>query len=87
MAEQLLNNADVVAVLEQMSGEGMPKRVRTDRFRDPCLSGSRSDCSLQGSCISVVAADDAGARAGGVEEHPLEAGAKRILIPSEDKRT
>ena len=32
MAEQFLDGADIVAVLEQVRGEGMPEGVRCDRL-------------------------------------------------------
>jgi hypothetical protein len=35
--EQLLDGADVVPVLEQVSREGMAERVWSDTFRDPRL--------------------------------------------------
>ena len=35
MAEELLNGADVVSILEQVSGEGMAERVARDPFGQP----------------------------------------------------
>jgi hypothetical protein len=43
VAEDRLNVTDVGASLEQMSGAGVPERVRRDGLGDPCCRGMASD--------------------------------------------
>ena len=47
MAEQVLDGADVISILKQMRGKGMPQRVATGRFGDGAQSQTRLHCPLQ----------------------------------------
>jgi hypothetical protein len=64
MPEQLLYRADVVAVLQQVGGETVPQRVAPDRTVDACRPASGPHCPLDAGRMQVMAAPDAGARAG-----------------------
>lgn len=66
MAEQPLNGADIVAVLEQVGGEGMAEGVGANALiGDAGGFGCTSNGFLQGAGIGVVAAGEAGARVDG----------------------
>src|SRR5690606_24867719 len=60
--EQLLDGADVVAVLEQVGGEGVAQRVRRDRLVDAGRAPRPADRAPDHSVVQVVAAHDAVAR-------------------------
>ena len=62
VAEQLLDGADVVAALQQVRGEAVPERVRTDRLVDAGGTGARMHGLLQDRFVQMVAATHAGAR-------------------------
>ena len=47
VAEQFLQRADVITILQQMRGKGMPQRVWRDRFIDLRPRRRRFDRSLQ----------------------------------------
>jgi len=46
MAEQFLDRANVLSSLQQMRREGMPQRMRTDRFNDARLRRTILDSPL-----------------------------------------
>ena len=57
VAEQFLDGANVVAVLEQVGGEGMAKGMATDCFIcDASQFCGGMDCLLQTAFIDMVAA-------------------------------
>ena len=62
VAEQFLDCADVVAIFQQVGGEGMTEGVRGDAFLDPRFAGGLPDCLLQTAGAHVVAAGDSCAR-------------------------
>ncbi len=47
MAEQFLDGADIVAVLEQMGGEAMAKGVAAGRFRNASRANGKFDRVLE----------------------------------------
>jgi len=55
VAEEFLNGADVVAVLEEVGGEGVAKGVGGDVFLDPGLEGGGADGFLKQGGVGVVA--------------------------------
>jgi hypothetical protein len=65
VSEEVLDSADVVAVLQKVSGEGMAEGVAADAFGDVCAAGGEVDGLLEGAAAGVMAAADAGARVGG----------------------
>jgi hypothetical protein len=54
VAKQLLDGADVVAVLEQLGGECMPEGMRADGLRDGGLADGIPDGVLQDAFISII---------------------------------
>lgn len=52
--EQLLNRPDVVAILKQMGGKGMPEGVTTGRLGDPGCPHGLSDRSLQDGFVEMM---------------------------------
>src|SRR5688572_24827836 len=62
MSEQFLNRANVVAVLEEMSGERMPEGVAAHTFVKAGFLGGLFHCALEGGFIEVVTALNATAR-------------------------
>ena len=56
MAEQFLHGEDVIAVLDEVGGEGMTKGMATDAFLEACFSGGFFDGALQASFGSVRSA-------------------------------
>ena len=61
MAEEFLDGADVVAIFEQVGGEGVAEGVATDGLIDACQFGRFSDGSLRAAFAEVMAAYHAGA--------------------------
>ena len=59
MAHEFLDRANVIAALQEMRGEAVAQRVRTDRLRDGRSAGRASDLALHGGFVQVVAPDDA----------------------------
>ena len=62
VAEQLLNRADVVAVLEQVGGEGVAEGVTGDALGDAGELRGLVDGMLQAGRVEVMAAEAAGER-------------------------
>src|SRR3972149_6734716 len=60
VSEEFLNCADVVAVLEQMGGKGMAKRVRRNVFVDFCAAGGFPDGFLNHCFMQMMTAGKAG---------------------------
>ena len=58
MAEQLLDSADIVAIFQQVGGEGVPEGMASDALVDSCQTGRFFDCLLQGALADVMAAND-----------------------------
>jgi hypothetical protein len=58
VSQQLLHGADVIAGLEQMSGEGMAESVGANGFVDPRQAGSLPDRLLQAALVQMVTTDD-----------------------------
>ncbi len=54
MPEQLLNRLDVVALFEQVGGEGMPKRVTTGGLRNPGFPAGLFDSPLQDGFVAMM---------------------------------
>ena len=61
VAEQILDGADVVSILEEVGGEAMAERVARDPLPDPGLAGSGGDGLLGGAWAEMVSASQAGA--------------------------
>lgn len=59
MSKQFLNGADIISVLEEMGGEGMPEDVRSNRFIDAGKTSSVFDRTLQIRFVQVVTPSDA----------------------------
>jgi hypothetical protein len=64
MAEEVLDCSYVVAVLEEVSGEGMAEGMATDAFGDAGVEGGEADGLLEGAAAGVMPAAEAGARIG-----------------------
>ena len=62
VAEQLLNGADVISLLDKMGGERMAQGVAADFFVDTCLVCGRGNGALDRPVVYMVAAADARAR-------------------------
>ena len=60
VSEEFLNCADVVAVLEQMGGKGMAKRVRRNVFVDFCAAGGFPDGFLNHCFMQMMTAGKPG---------------------------
>src|SRR5213594_3388770 len=80
MPEQLLDGPDVVAVLQQVRGKGMPERVTARVLEDAGLAQRALDGTLDGTLddrfVQVMAAPLAGEAihvVSGRREHPLPA--------------
>jgi hypothetical protein len=56
VAEEFLDGADVVAVLEQVGGKGVAESVATDALLDTCGTDSLFESFLQAAFVKVVAA-------------------------------
>ena len=61
VAEEFLDGADVVAVFEQVGGEGVPEGVAVDALGDFGAAGGFGDGFLEGVLVAVVASGEAGA--------------------------
>jgi hypothetical protein len=57
VAKQFLNGADVVAVFQQVGGEGMPQRVGGDGLLDLCGYGGPADGALNDGFVQVGTAN------------------------------
>jgi hypothetical protein len=55
MTEQLLHGPNIVPVLQQMRGEGVPQRVGARRFIQARAPDGGFDCSLNHGFVEVVA--------------------------------
>jgi hypothetical protein len=75
VAEEFLDGADVVAVLEEVGGEGVAEGVAVDALLDFGLAGGVGDGFLEGVLVAVVAAGEAGAGVDG------EAGGGEGVLP------
>src|SRR5205814_4739021 len=76
MAEQLLDGPDVVTVVEQVRGEGMPERVTARVLEDAGLAQGALDGTLDDGLVQVMAAALAGESlhiVAGRRGHPLPA--------------
>src|SRR5207245_11738179 len=76
MPEQLLDGPDVVAVLQQVRGKGMPERVTARVLEDAGLAQRALDGTLDDRFVQVMAAPLAGEAihvVSGRREHPLAA--------------
>jgi hypothetical protein len=62
MPEELLDGADVVAVLEQVRGERVPQRVAAGMFPDAGSANAERDRALHGGFVEVVPSAQAAAR-------------------------
>ena len=60
MAEQFLDSADIIAILEQVGGEGVAEGVGRDGLVDSCKLGGAFDSFLQAGFVEMVALFDAG---------------------------
>ena len=60
MAKQFLDRTDVIAVLQKMSGEAVPKGMAGDVFSDFRKSCSLSYCLLNAAFMDMVPSDFAG---------------------------
>ncbi len=87
MAEELLDGADVVAVLEQVGGEGVAEGVTGDALGEAGQGGGLLDGALEAGGAEVVAADVTCARiggeAGGGEDElpdPIAAGGGELAV-------
>ncbi len=54
MPQELLNCPDVVAVLQEVSGKGVPEGMGRRRFRETRLEGSFPDGTLDDRFVQVV---------------------------------
>lgn len=54
MPKELLDCADVVAILQEVSRKGMAQRVATGRLGDPSLAGGFFDGLLQDGFVQVM---------------------------------
>ena len=77
MAEKLLDGPDVVAVFEEVGGEGMAKGVAVNRFRDGGEAGRVADRALDGGFVEMVPDECSGF---GVRVFPVRRG-RPIAIP------
>ena len=59
MPQKFLDSADVIVVLQEMSGEGMAEGVRANPLGDARLPGRSPDGLLQAALVQVVAAHNA----------------------------
>ena len=57
VSEQFLDGADIVSVLEEVSGKGVAEGVRGDGFIDLCFLGGFTYGTLENALIQMVAAD------------------------------
>ena len=62
MAEQFLNGAQVIAVLQQPCGEAVAKGMRSDMFVDADLAACGSDGLAHSRCMQMMPAQHAGHR-------------------------
>jgi len=62
VSQQLLHGADVVALLEEVSGEGVAKGVGGNPFGDPGRPGCLTDGLLDAAGVEVVAQEASAAR-------------------------
>jgi hypothetical protein len=88
MAEEVLHGPNVIAVFQEMGGEGVAEGVASDALSDVRAAGGECDGLLDGAAAGVVAALDAGPRVfrnvtGGehVLPDPLPAGGR--VFPAE----
>ena len=54
VAEEFLDGADVVAALQEVSGEGMAEGVTADAFGEVGGSGSLFECFLESAFVEMV---------------------------------
>jgi hypothetical protein len=64
MAEEVLDRANIVAVFQKMSGEGMAERVAGHAFGDVGAAAGEANGFLEAAAAGVVPAADTGARVG-----------------------
>jgi len=62
VAEQFLDRANVIAVFEEVGGEGVAERMAADAFGDPEPAGCAGDGALEPGRAEVVAVDSSGER-------------------------
>ena len=55
MAEEFLNDADVVGALQEVSGEGVAEGVTADAFGEVGSSGGLFECFLEFAFVERVA--------------------------------
>jgi len=55
VTEKFLNGADIIAIFDQVSGEGMPKRVTGHGFLDLGIAYSLGDSSLDCGLVKMMA--------------------------------
>lgn len=60
VAEEFLHRTDVVAVFQEVGGEGMAEGMRCNPFGDGGCFRGLPDRSLQAALVHVMAADEAG---------------------------
>ena len=65
MSEEFLDGADVIAVFEEVGGEGVAEDVRSDGFVYFCETGGAFDCTLEVGFVEVVPLFDAAGRVNG----------------------
>jgi hypothetical protein len=58
VAQQCLHRPDLVALLEQMRRNVMPKGMTTDAFGEPCRTTGRANGPVQPTFMGVMSADD-----------------------------
>ena len=78
MAEEFLNGADVVAVLEEVGGEAVAKGVRGNAFVDFGRARSFFNGFLKGGFVNVVTAEKSGFRVFGKNSRPY---CTRLVAP------
>ena len=59
VTEEFLNRSDIVAIFEQVGGEGVAEGVGSDRFVHSGEFGRLPDCPLEVSLVEMVALFDA----------------------------
>jgi hypothetical protein len=80
VAEQFLDGADIIAILQKMGGERVSEGVATDAFAKSRFLGALFHSALEGGFIEVVSALDTAARV----ERPFGSGEK--VLPEEIAR-
>ncbi len=78
MPKEFLDRPDIVAVLKQMGGKGMPEGVTTGRLGDPGFPDGLFDSPLQDGFVEMMPPSLSGDPVGGMDGCVIEYGVPRI---------